>query len=161
MQAGRHRPRTLLAVFFILGPALFMVVPIAFMGTSEWIHSDLQVLLERAFPFVTLAGVALGMGALTIPLAGMAAHVEVLLRTGRPARGVILRVEETGLRINKKPMVRLFLRVERVRGDTYEAVAERLISFMEVPLFQPGQALRLRVNPLEPTDVVIEGPLPR
>jgi len=151
--AARFRPRTGLAMFCFLSP-LLVILPLPVLGPTRqslW-------LLAVAGPLLILVGVSSGLAAILIPMAKKASHNQNLLAVGRPATGVIEDMKTTSTRVRERLEVRFSLSVHaEARGAPYPAQADRIISILEIPRYQPGAVLALKVNPDDPSDVAIEG----
>ncbi|MBZ0272701.1 DUF3592 domain-containing protein [bacterium] len=89
-------------------------------------------------------------------LVGPECHSERLLKTGTPAQGTILSIDDTGNRFNDQPQVRIRLTVEPPGGAPYETSVKMIISPVHLPQFQPGKRVKLRFDPGDPRDVAIE-----
>jgi hypothetical protein len=75
------------------------------------------------------------------------AENESLRRSGLAATAKILAVDDTGITINKNPVARIKLEVFPPSGTPFEAVAEELISRLEVGSISPGVEVTVRYNP--------------
>jgi hypothetical protein len=80
---------------------------------------------------------------------------ESLRRTGLAAQAKVLAVDDTGITINKNPVARIKLEVYPLSGTPFEAVAEELISRLEVGRISPGVQVTVRYNPTT-RDVALE-----
>jgi len=67
--------------------------------------------------------------------------------TGESAEAIILKVSETGMSINDDPVVRLLLDVGPPGQPRFQAEAERLVSRLDIPQFQPGKAVQVKYDP--------------
>ncbi len=79
-----------------------------------------------------------------------------LTRDGVPARGVITRIEHTGLSINDVPQVRVHVRVEREGAPAHAASALMFLDPLEASRLPPGAEVALLVDPASPEHVLIE-----
>ena len=70
-----------------------------------------------------------------------------VLAEGTPAEATILEISDTGTTINNNPVVRLLLEVKTAGGVPFRAEAERLISRLDIPQYQPGQIVQVRYDP--------------
>ena len=66
---------------------------------------------------------------------------------GLPAQAKILKITDTGTTINNDPVVRLLLEVQPPGQPTFQAEAEKLISRLQIPQFQPGAVVRVKYDP--------------
>jgi hypothetical protein len=69
-----------------------------------------------------------------------------LRRTGLATTAKVLAVDDTGITINKNPVARITLEVYPPDGPPFEAVAEELISRLEVGNISPGTHVMVRYN---------------
>ena len=75
---------------------------------------------------------------------------------GLRAEAVILSVEETGVAIRGNyPQARLRLLVQPETGASYEATTKCLMNRLEIPACQPGNRIRVVVDPKHPTRVSV------
>ena len=81
---------------------------------------------------------------------------EEILRTGKPADGTILGIEDTGNRYNDQPEVILSIEVRHPDGPSYRAQARMILSPVYIPRFQPGAEVKLKVDPEDPSRVAVE-----
>jgi hypothetical protein len=113
-----------------------------------------------------IAGVALGWaGWFTLPkfmgqLGGATAVVdalhakEQLAMTGTPMTARVLAVQQTGTMINMNPQVHAALEVQGPQGP-FQVQTMAVIPQMNIPQFQPGAMIHVRVNPMNPQDVAV------
>jgi hypothetical protein len=112
-----------------------------------------QLLLVAVVAVIALAaaGAFLVFGAL-----GHEQDREEILRTGKPADGTILDIEDTGNRFNDQPEVILSLEVRAPGKPAYRAKATMIISPVYIPRFQPGAEVKVKVDPKDPSRVAVE-----
>jgi hypothetical protein len=80
-----------------------------------------------------------------------------LRETGEAATARILRVWDTGITVNEDPVIGLDVEVSRAGGASYKAtIPKSLISRIDIPQFQPGQTVSVRVDPQNPTSVALD-----
>lgn len=80
-----------------------------------------------------------------------------LQATGVAAPAEILRIWDTGITVNKDPVIGMDVLVRPADRPPYEAKIEKsLISRLDVPQFQPGQVIQVRFDPKEPGRVAID-----
>ena len=70
-----------------------------------------------------------------------------LRRSGLAATAKVLAVHDTRVTVNKDPVVRIKLEVYPPGGTPFEAVAEELISRLEVGSISPGAEVSVRYKP--------------
>ena len=130
------------------------------------------VLALTAFPALVggIPGVALGGGiaAFTMIIIGVvfflvgrafvkgAAKAKRIRTSGVPARGQIVSVQPTGVRVNKVPQVSITVSVQLPGRPPYEARAKMLLQPMAMAQLTPGRAVPLRVDPQNPQEILIE-----
>jgi hypothetical protein len=76
-----------------------------------------------------------------------AVNNRMILARGEGAIATILKISETGTTINDSPVVRFLLRVTPQDRPPFQAEAERLVSRLEIPQFQPGRVVDVKFNP--------------
>jgi hypothetical protein len=110
-------------------------------------------------------GVAL-VALLAAPAAGCITHyidqktgiadAKTLHTTGVPAQARIVKISDTGMTINEDPVVDFVLEIRRQDGTTYQASTRAPISRLDVPRFQPGADVPIRIDPNNPAHVAID-----
>ena len=78
-----------------------------------------------------------------------------VLQTGVAATATIVRVWDTGTRINDNPQVGMLLRVQPTTGAPFQAEVKETVSIVQMPMFQPGASLEVKYDPAQPTSVAI------
>ncbi len=78
-----------------------------------------------------------------------------VLQTGVPATATIVRVWDTGTRINNNPRVGMLLQVQPATGPSFQAEIKETVSVVQMPMFQPGAQLDVKYDPAQPTNVAI------
>jgi hypothetical protein len=78
-----------------------------------------------------------------------------LLAQGIPASARILGVEDTYTRVSANPLVRFRLEVQPKNGQPYETTSEAIVSVVNLPRFQPGTSVEVRVDPEDRTRVAV------
>jgi len=87
--------------------------------------------------------------------AKMAAEKELWAR-GTPARARVVRIKDTGARINRHPKIEFDLEVTLPDQEPYPASLAAYISSIAVPRVQPDCAIDVRVDPADKTRVVLD-----
>lgn len=85
---------------------------------------------------------------------GLAAK-EHLARTGVPARGRLLGVQQTGRLVNFDPEIQVTIEVHHPRLGVYQTQSTALVPQMAIPRAQPGAEVHVRVNPQNQHDVAL------
>ena len=85
------------------------------------------------------------------------AETRRLQETGVPASARILEIWDTGITVNNDPVIGMRVEVDRTDGTAYPAVIPKsLISRLDVPRFQPGATVSVRVDPQDPAKVALD-----
>lgn len=119
---------------------------------------NLQELLPAILPFVLIGFFVLVFGLAFGPLVVDGIRHNRLRSTGETAEATILKLQETGVRVNRQPRVKITLSVRPSMRPAYEAVTHKLISYFEISQYQPGAVMEIKVDPNNPQSVVIIGP---
>ncbi|MSP23709.1 MAG: hypothetical protein EXR75_00805 [Myxococcales bacterium] len=77
-----------------------------------------------------------------------------LVMTGMPMMARVISVQQTGVMINMNPQVRAQLEIQGPQGP-YQVQSLAVIPQMNIPQFQPGAMVNVRVNPGNPHDVAV------
>lgn len=96
-----------------------------------------------------------GCAVLVDRLSGRAESCDII-RAGEPARATVVRLNATGIRINRDPVVEFVMLVKPYQGQAYEAKARALISRLEVAYARPGRELPVRFDRKQPKHVAID-----
>ena len=79
---------------------------------------------------------------------------EQLGMTGTPMMARVLGMQQTGALVNMNPQVQAMLEVQGPQGP-YQVQTMAVIPQMNIPQFQPGAMVNVRVNPQNPQDVAV------
>lgn len=80
-----------------------------------------------------------------------------LQEAGAPAKARILKIWDTGITVNDDPVIGLEVEIAREDGSVYTAtIPKSLISRLDVPQFQPGLTVGVRIDPQDPAKVAID-----
>jgi hypothetical protein len=79
-----------------------------------------------------------------------------ILQNGIPAKAQILSVQQTGVMVNYQPQVAFQLEVTPPSGAPYQAQAKAVIPMVNIPQFQPGTEVPVKIHPTDPTRVVLD-----
>src|SRR5262245_45122875 len=102
---------------------------------------DLEQLLPIVLPiffiglFVVIFGLAFG------PLVIDGIRHNRLRASGETAEAIIMDVQETGVRVNRQPRVRITLEVRPSMRAAYQATTHKIISYFEISRYQPGMLM--------------------
>jgi hypothetical protein len=103
-------------------------------------------------PFFLVFGLAFG------PLVVDGIRHSRLRANGESAEATIVKVQETGMRVNRQPRVKITLEVRPSMRSPYQAVTHKIVSYFEVSQYQVGAVMDVKFDPNAPQHVVIIGP---
>jgi hypothetical protein len=83
------------------------------------------------------------------------AHTQRTLESGTAAKARVLRLRDTGGRLNANPSVEFELQVEPADGPPFVATTRAIISTVELPRFQVGATVDVRYDPADRSSVAI------
>jgi hypothetical protein len=75
---------------------------------------------------------------------------------GLPAKGKVLNIWETGVRVNHDPVVGFLLEIHAEGMPPYEAETMELISILWIPQIQPGAVLPVKYDPKDPNRIALD-----
>ena len=75
---------------------------------------------------------------------------------GLPASGTVLKIWETGTRVNDNPVVGFLLEIDAEGMEPYRAETKALISILSIPQIQPGAVLPIRYDPEDPSKIALD-----
>jgi hypothetical protein len=76
--------------------------------------------------------------------------------TGQAAQAQILKVWDTGITVNDDPVVGFLLEVAPEGKSAYQAETKIRISRVQIPQFQPGAVVPVRIDPADPARVSLD-----
>lgn len=79
-----------------------------------------------------------------------------ILQNGMPAQAKIVGVRQTGVMLNNQPQILFDLEVQPPGGVPYRAQAKAVIPIVNIPQFQPGVEVPVKIHPSDPTQVVMD-----
>jgi hypothetical protein len=79
-----------------------------------------------------------------------------ILQNGIAAKAQILSVQQTGVMVNYQPQIAFQLEVHPPGGVPYQAQAKAVIPMVNIPQFQPGTEVPVKIHPTDPTQVVLD-----
>lgn len=82
-------------------------------------------------------------------------HTQRTLQTGTLASATVLKLRDTGGRLNSNPAIELQLEVQAPDGLVYAATTRAIISSVDLPRFQPGARISVRIDPADRSSVAI------
>jgi putative oligomerization/nucleic acid binding protein/uncharacterized protein DUF3592 len=119
---------------------------------------NLEQLLPIVLPiffvglFVLIFGLAFG------PLVVDGIRHNRLRANGETAEAIILDIQETGVRVNRQPRVKITLEVRPSLRSAYQATTHKIVSYFEISKYQPGSVMEVKFDPNHLQNVVIIGP---
>lgn len=85
------------------------------------------------------------------------ADTKSLQETGVSAQGVIVRIWDTGITVNDDPVIGMEVEVYAAEGKPWLAtIPKSLISRLDIPRFQPGEIVKIRFDPQDPSRVGLD-----
>jgi energy-converting hydrogenase Eha subunit H len=85
------------------------------------------------------------------------AETKQLQESGVAGSATILAVWDTGITVNDDPVIAMRVEVARPDGSVYSAVIPKtLISRLDVPRFQPGSTVPVRIDPQDPLHMAVD-----
>ncbi|MFN2272804.1 MAG: hypothetical protein ACK2US_18320 [Anaerolineae bacterium] len=79
-----------------------------------------------------------------------------ILQNGIAAKAQILSVQQTGVMVNYQPQIAFQLEVHPPGGAPYQAQVKAVIPMVNIPQFQPGTEVPVKIHPTDPTQVVLD-----
>lgn len=81
-----------------------------------------------------------------------------VLENGIPAVAKILSVRQTGVMLNNQPQIEFQLEIHPPSGIPYQAQAKAVVALVNIPQFQPGVEVPVKIDPTDQTKVVLVSP---
>ncbi len=78
-----------------------------------------------------------------------------VLKEGVDGEATILEVGQTGMMVNNQPQAALKLEVRVPGWETYQTVIKMVIPIVNIPQFQPGAVMPVKVDPNNKAKVVL------
>ncbi len=79
-----------------------------------------------------------------------------ILQTGIPAQAVIRQVWQTGTFINENPQVGMQLEVRPPGGQPYVTQLNAVVPLINIPQFQPGTVVPVKISPTDASKVELD-----
>ena len=119
--------------------------------------STILIVLLICVGAVVSALVAVGITVLAIYLIRRAVGPNrAVLQSGIPAKATIMGMRQTGIMVNDQPQISMLLEVEPPNGPPYQAQAKAVIPMVNIPQFQPGARVSVKIHPMDPNQVVLD-----
>jgi hypothetical protein len=112
---------------------------------------------QRRSMFLLFVAALISNGcAITNKMSGVSEAREIQ-KVGEAARGTVVQVWDTGITVNNDPVIGLRLTVQRPGREPYEAVINKSrVSRVDIPRFQPGSQVPVRVDPQDPARIALD-----
>lgn len=81
---------------------------------------------------------------------------QTILQNGIPAQATIRQVWQTGTFINENPQVGMQLEVRPPGGAPYIAQVNVVVPLINIPQFQPGTVVPVKISPLDASKVELD-----
>ena len=78
-----------------------------------------------------------------------------ILQNGIPAKAKIISIQQTGVMFNYQPQAALQLEVYPPGGDPYTVQTKAIIPMVNIPQFQPGTEVPVKIHPSDPSQVAL------
>jgi len=89
-------------------------------------------------------------------MSGGGKDAQRIAQSGIPGQGRILNVQQTGTYINNNPVADILLEVHPSNGQQpYQTNVRRIVSLFQISQFQQGAVLPVKIDPADPTKVVL------
>jgi len=111
---------------------------------------------EIFFSVLGFLAVALIVGGILYSFMYPEYEQDQLRKTGLPAKGTIISIDDTGNRYNDQPQVKIHLQVQPEGKPKYETDVTMIISPVYLPQFQPGQTVDVKYDAKDPSKVALD-----
>ncbi|MDB5801433.1 MAG: putative lipoprotein [Rhodocyclales bacterium] len=82
-------------------------------------------------------------------------HTQRTLESGTPAKARVLKIRDTGGRLNSNPSIEFQLEVHPETGPSFTATTRAIISTVDLPRFQPGADINVKYDPADHGSVAV------
>jgi hypothetical protein len=79
-----------------------------------------------------------------------------IMKSGTPAQATIQNVWQTGTYVNNNPQIGMQLEVRPPSGAPYQAQVNAIIPLVNIPQFQPGAVVPVKIHPTDPSKVALD-----
>jgi|SRR5687768_9522160 hypothetical protein len=79
-----------------------------------------------------------------------------IMKSGTPAQATIQNVWQTGTYVNNNPQIGMQLEVRPPSGVPYQAQVNAIIPLVNIPQFQPGAVVPVKIHPTDPSKVALD-----
>ncbi len=104
-----------------------------------------------------LAILALLAGCALVDRVSGVSEARRIQQSGVPASARIVEIWDTGMTVNDGPVIGMRVEISRPDGSVYSAtIPKSLISRLDIPRFQPGATVPVRIDPQNPDRVALD-----
>ncbi len=82
-------------------------------------------------------------------------HTQRTLDTGTAAKAKVLKIRDTGGRLNSNPSIEFQLEVHPADGSTFIATTRAIVSVVTLPRYQVGAEIDVRYDPNDRSSVAV------
>ena len=82
-------------------------------------------------------------------------HTQRTLESGTPAKARVLKMRDTGGRMNSNPSIEFQLEVQAAGGPAFVATTRAIISTVDLSRFQPGATIDVKYDPADHSSVAV------
>ena len=115
----------------------------------------MSIMGYRIAGFILLISMTAGGCAVADRISGVS-EAKTLQEIGEPAEAEIIKIWDTGITVNNNPVVGFLLEVRPAGKPTYQAKTKLRISRLDIPRFQPGALVSVRIDPRDPKHVALD-----
>jgi len=109
----------------------------------------------RIAGFIMLVSMTAGGCAVADRISGVS-DAKTLQEIGEPGEAEILKIWDTGITVNNDPVVGFLLEVRPAGKSIYQAKTKLRISRLDIPRFQPGALVSVRIDPRDRKHVALD-----
>ncbi len=80
----------------------------------------------------------------------------MITKNGIPAQATIQQVWQTNTYVNNNPQIGMQLEVRPPNGVPYQAQIKAIIPLVNIPQFQPGAVVPVKIHPTDPSKVALD-----
>ena len=115
----------------------------------------MSALEYRIAGFMMLVSVTAGGCAIANRISGVS-DAKALQETGEPAEAEIIKIWDTRITVNDDPVVGFLLEVRPAGKPVYQAETKLRISRLDIPRYQPGAVVPVRIDSHHPNHVALD-----
>ena len=124
--------------------------------TDERILTD-DGLTSRRFFLYVMGGGAIGIGliintVILLLILRKRNQIKDIIAYGQPGTAKVLQLNDTGIRINNNPRVKLRLEISIPNYPTYQTEKTLNLSIVYLPRVQPGLTVKILADPTQPAN---------